>query len=127
MKKSREGQHADAHAPDVEALADGDEEEDARQDDRRAHEAVSGLPRVDGLFERLRRLLASSADCSPTVLVLVHQARAGRRVGVVQGIELQPGVEGDLVLGSEAALEDVRQLLLTLAVACSHALNVPAS
>ena len=66
---------------------------------------VAGVPRMDALVEVALSLLLEPRGL-PTVGVHVfgHEDGPGRRIGIVERIELLPGGEGRGVLGPEPAL-----------------------
>ena len=75
----------------------------------RCREAVPSLEEAVRAFVQLRALLEQRVD------VLGHEARAGRRVGVRERIERDPGIERDLELRAEPAFVQSGELIVPIA------------
>src|SRR5262249_6308749 len=95
----------EAHLEDAEPLADGDQEQNGRKEDRRPDVLVAGLTRVRALLEHVGCLLIQAcASLEQGVTVLRHIDRSRRRVAIGERVRRQPGVERGSILEAEALL-----------------------
>ena len=116
------------HPAHGEALRQRGQEEHGGQEDRVAHVVVALLPGHGAAVEGLAGgLLQPVRALGVRVVVLGHEDRPGRGLGVVEGVRAQPRPEGRHVLGPEAAPEEPAALWLPVLVARSHELKVVVS
>src|SRR5437870_9749853 len=99
----------------MKALPNGRNQKHGGRKNRNAHVIVSCLSRFCTSVCYLRSLLIQTKKLLVLgVVVLGHEDRTGRRLGVVERVRPQPGCEGRSVFVAKAPLEELRRLLLTV-------------